>query len=521
VKRKLREELRRRKRRLLKRIDKQRGSFEDCRIACGPVRYELSGKQQAVVCGGLGMISQVVRQLDLRNRINAAAPVLKLHAPYSEADHVLNIAFGVLAGGTCLDHLELRRNDEAYLDALGARRIPDPTTAGDFCRRFSQFQLLQLMQALNAARRKVWAQQPEEFFAQATIEADGAMAVTSGEKKDGIGINHKGEWGYHPLVISLAETQELLYLHNRSGNRPSHENAAFHLDLAIDQCRRAGFRKIVLRGDTDFSQTSELDRWNAGGVEFVFGFDASPGLVGRAGKLPEARWKRLVRAKDEAGEPRATRDNFRQQIVVANEYRDLRLVREDYAEFMYQPTLCKKAYRMVVVRKQIECRQGQQRLFEDDQVRYFFYITNAPRKLEPTRAVIRSANRRCNQENTISQLRACHALSAPLDSLESNAAYMLFASLAWSLKQWAALLVRSQGPPPHQTKQKEVRQKILRMEFATFLNGLLLVPAQIIRSARRTVWRLLTWRPAVDWLLMLHDHIIRPLRPAHATPLRL
>jgi Transposase DDE domain len=160
------------------------------------------------------------------------------------------------------------------------------------------------------------------------------------------------------------------------------------------------------------------------------------------------------------------------------------------------------------------------RIFAEDQVRYFFYITNTKRKSRPARAVIRLANQRCNQENTISQLRACHALSAPLDSLESNHAYMLFASLAWNLKQWSALLVRTQGPPPHQAKQKEDRQKILRMEFATFFNGLVLVPAQIIRSARRTIWRLLTWRPAVDWLLMLHDHIIR-LRPAHATPLRL
>lgn len=504
-----------------KRIDKREGAFSESKIGCGPVRYELSDKQQAVACGGLGMISQVVRQLDLRNRINRAAPVLKLHAPYSEADHVLNIAFNLLAGGSCLDHLELRRTDEAYLDALGTRRIPDPTTAGDFCRRYSPLGLLQMMQAFNAARRVVWAQQPAEFFAQATLDADGAMAVTSGEKKSGIAMNYKNEWGYHPLLIALAETQELLYLHNRPGNRPSHEDAPFHLDLAIDQCRKAGFLKIMLRGDTDFSQTSELDRWDADGVEFVFGYDANQALVERAEKLPEIRWKRLHRERGEVGEPRATRDNFRQQFVVAREYRDLRLVREDYAEFRYQPTRCSKAYRMVVVRKQIECSRGQQRLFADDQVRYFFYITNTERKCRPARAVIRLANQRCNQENTISQLRACHALNAPLDSLESNHAYMLFASLAWNLKQWSALLVRIQGPPPHQAKQKEVRQKILRMEFATFLNGLLLVPAQIIRSARRTIWRLLTWRPAVDWLLMLHDHIIRPLRQPQVTPLRL
>src|SRR5690606_38224178 len=136
-------------------------------------------------------------------------------APYDEADHVFNIALNLLAGGTCLEHLEIRRNDEAYLDALGAVRIPDPTTAGDFCRRFDEFKLLQLMQAINRSRQTVWKQQGEEFLKQATIEADGSMVETYGEKKQGIGINYKGQWGYHPLVVTLAETQEVLFLANR------------------------------------------------------------------------------------------------------------------------------------------------------------------------------------------------------------------------------------------------------------------------------------------------------------------
>ena len=180
------------------------------------------------------------------------------------------------------------------------------------------------------------------------------MVETSGEKKDGIGINHKGQWGYHPLIVSLAETKELLYVQNRSGNRPSHENAAFYFDLAINQ--------------------------------------------------------------------------------------------------------------------------------------------------------------RCDKENTIAQLVACHALSAPLDNLQSNWAYMVFASLAWTLKQWSGMLVRVTGPPSHRSKQKQVRQSVVRMEFATYLNSLMLIPAQVIRSARQAVFRLLTYRPSVDCLLMLHDHITRPLR---------
>ena len=511
MKPKLRKQLKKRKQRLSKRIDKTTG-YNESRIRGGKVKYELSEKQQAVSCGGLGMILQLVKELKLRQHVNQAAPVFRFYAPYDETDHILNIALNLLSGGTCLEHLEHRRTDEAYLDALGSRRIPDPTTAGDFCRRFNERQILCVMQAINRVRQTVWKQQPDSFFEQATIEADGTMVETSGEKKQGIGINHKGQWGYHPLVVSLAETQEVLYLHNRSGNRPSHENAAFFLDLAIQQCRRAGFRKIVLRGDTDFSQTTHLDGWHEDGVEFIFGYDAAPNLKAKAESLDENQWKPLKRDSRASGNPRARRENFKEQIVVQNEYRNLVLAKESFAEFHYRPTKCSQAYRMVVVRKQIECSRGQKRLFDDDQIRYFFYITNAKKNELSAREVIRGANQRCDQENIISQLKACHCLKAPLDNQTSNGAYMVFASLAWTLKQWCGMMVRVKGNPSHQAKQKRIRQRVIRMEFLTFLNSMMLIPAQVIRSSRQTVLRLLTYRPSVDCLLMLHDHIQRPLR---------
>ena len=202
---------------------------------------------------------------------------------------MLNIAYNLLAGGTCLEHLELLRSDEAYLDALGARRVPDPTTAGDFCRRFDAADIFRLQAIFNATRLKVWRQQPKSFFEEAILDADGTMVETTGECKQGMDINHKGQWGYHPLVLSLANTGEPLFVVNRSGNRPSHEQAAFYFDRAIALCRKAGFQKIRLRGDTDFTQTEHLDRWDAEGVKFVFGIDATKKLYELAGESPARR----------------------------------------------------------------------------------------------------------------------------------------------------------------------------------------------------------------------------------------
>ena len=424
-------------------------------ISASNIHYEIAERTRAISGGGIGMIHQMVKRLELDQVINRSVNLFKIYLPYSESDHVLNIAYNLLAGGTCLEHLELRRNDEVYLDALGARRIPDPTTAGDFCRRFSYLQINLLMDVFNEARLKVWRQQGPEFFEEALVDADGTMVETTGECKYGIDINHKGQWGYHPLVISLANTAEPLFLVNRRGNRPSHEGAAAYLDRAVAVCRRGGFRKITLRGDTDFTQTEHLDRWDEEGVQFVFGIDAMPNLYEIAEKLPENAWRRLQRRPkyEVKTEPRGRRENVKEKIVQQREFENIKLVGEHVAEFEYRPAKCKKTHRVVVVWKDLEVKQGQRKLFDDS--RCFFYITNDWDS--SAEEVVFKANDRCNQENTvIEQLKnGVPSLTAPLDNLVSNWAYMVISSLAWSLKVWAALLLPEQG----RWKEKHQQEK--------------------------------------------------------------
>jgi hypothetical protein len=347
-----------------------------------------------------------------------------------------------------------------------------------------------LMKTLNAVRLKVWKRQPKGFFRRATIDVDGTLAPTTGERKAGMDISYKGTWGYAPLVVSLANTGEPLFLVNRPGNRPSSEGAAQRLDQGIDLCLEAGFGEILLRGDTDFSQTEHLDRWDRPRVEFIFGMDASPRLVAEAQNLPPERWESLVRKPRYRVKTRrrARRANVKEEIVREREYKNIRLNSEDVAEFDYQPVKCKKVYRVVVVRKNLTVERGEYALIDD--VRYFFYITNI-RSCAPRR-IVTEANGRCNQENLIEQLKnGARALSMPVDNLVSNWAYMVMASLAWTLKAWFALLLPAAGPSePEQVTEKDV---VLRMEFKQFLNVFMRVPCQLIRSGRRLVFRLLAW----------------------------
>jgi hypothetical protein len=466
------------------------------------IHYEVSDKTHAIACGGIGTLHTLARRYGLIDEIDNRLHLLKVHLPYHESDHVLAIAYNALCGGTCREDLELRRNDANFLDALGAHRIPDPTTSGDFCRRFTPPDIETLLTAINAARRRVWAEQPRSFFDCATIDMDGSLVETTGQCKQGMDISYDGTWGYHPLVVSLANTGELLSLVNRSGNRPSHEGAAREVNRSLCLCLEAGFRRVLLRGDTDFSQTEHLDGWDAlGPVKFIFGYNATPNLKGLADDLPDAAWRTLKRPTryDVKTQPRQRPENVKDRIVRDRQFETLRLQCEDVAEFEYQPTACQKSYRMVVVRKNITKEKGETALF--DEIRYFFYITNE--RDWSAEEVVFSANDRCNQENLIAQLKGgVRSLQAPGDTLVSNGAYMVMAALAWNLKAWFALAL-PESPGRWREHHRQQKEWVLRLEFRSFLNTFVLLPCQIVRTGRKVVYRILSWSPRLDILFRL------------------
>lgn len=509
----IRDRMESRKRRNARRLDKNQFPDDLSQPVMQPAtpQYELAGRTVATGYGGIGLVHQLVQELKLPEAINDRLHLFKVHLPYHESDHVLSLAYNALCDGRCLEDLEVRRQDEAYLNLLGAQRIPDPTTAGDFCRRFRPEDLDALQAAFDDARRQIWARQPDEFFAEARIEADGTMVKTGAECKQGIDINYKGVWGYHPLVLTLANTGEVLRLVNRPGNRPSHEGAAEQFDQCITLCREAGFRRIVLRGDTDFSQTRHLDRWHEqGDVTFVFGYDCNPYLHLLADDLPRTAWRTLERPpKPEVKtEPRTKPEPVKQPIVEARGFKDIQLVDEWVAEMLYRPVACGHTYRMVIVRKNLivsEPRQG--RLFED--YRYFFYIAN---DTEPTPAeIVFSANDRCHQENLVAQLNAVRALHAPVDNLTSNGAYMLMTALAWNLKAWLALRLPEDDGRWHEQHQTQ-KQMLLKLEFRTFVKFWLRIPCQVLTTGRRLVLRMLAWNQWQPVFFRLATSFAHPLR---------
>ncbi len=457
------------------------------------IHYEFDGRHQGISYGGIGLIHLLARKIGLLKEIDNNLELLKRHLPYHESDHVANMAYNILAGGTCLEDIELLRKNPAWLDALGAQIIPDPTTAGDFLRRFEEQDVIDFMSAKNNIRKKIWGKQPGSFKKMAIINVDGTISEIYGQCKQGMDISYNGKWGYAPLIISLAGTREVLYVVNRSGNAPSHLDSANWLDKTLDLVSDS-FEKVYIRGDTDFSLTSNFDKWDKR-CRFVFGMDARNNLVKLAGQIPDSEWELLQKEPRKIKtQPRKKPENVKAQVVERRKFKNIKTECEHVAEFEYRPGNCQKPYRMIVLRKTIKVLKGQCQLFDD--IRYFFYITNDDKK--SMEQLIQFYRDRADHENDIEQLKnGVSALNNPSDSLISNWAYMAIASLSWDLKAWYGLLL------PY----RALGRSIVRMEFKKFIHTFIQIPCLIIKSGRKITYRLVGYNDQIKHIFNLFDRM--------------
>ena len=289
----------------------------------------------------------------------------------------------------------------------------------------------------------------------------------------------------------------MLYLINRPGNVVSHEGCVPWIDRAIKLVApHAG--EITLRGDTDFTLTGELDRWDGQGVKFIFGMDAHRKVVNLAEALPEEAWRPLERLPryEIATAARRKPERVKESMVRFKGYENKVLRGEDIADIDYQPLKCSRPYRLIIVRKNISVQKGEQVLF--DEIRYLFYISN---RLDYTgEQIVSLANGRCNQENVIEQLKnGVNAMRMPVDDLLSNWAYMVRTSLAWNLKAWFGLLL------PNGQRGAE----LIKMEFRRFLQAIVLLPAQIVRTGRRVIYRIMSYNRWLKDLFAAWGHLRR------------
>ena len=404
------------------------------------------------------LIMGLLKASNIQYEINKELELLKLHFPYHESDHIANMAYNVLAGGTCLQDIELLRSNEAWLSALDAEVIPDPTTAGAFYVCFF---------------RKIWEKQPQNFKESAIINIDSTISGTTGECKQGMDISYKGTWGYAPLVVFWEKTREPIYIINRSG--------------------KGAFKKLYVRDDTDFSLTINFDKWGQR-CFLIFGMNARSNPAKQSNGISKSDWKVFEKQPQSIKTgPRKRPENVKSQVDKKRKFKCLETTCDHIAEFKYKPGKCWKPYRMIVLRKTINEYKGKSLPFDD--IRYFFYITNDWKK--SARQLVGFYRKRADHKNNIDQLKhgVC-AMESPSDSLNANCwAYMIIASLVWDLKAWYGLMV----------SYRALGLSIIRMGFKRLIQASINIPCLILRSGKAIKYRIIGYNNQLSSMFKYFD----------------
>lgn len=447
---------------------------------------EVDERSEVTPYGGLSLFSALSRRFRIAERVDAALRLFKIHLPYHESDHVLAIAANLFVGGTCLEDQANLQQSDAVCRLLGAVRVPDPTTAGDFLRRFEESRNPGSLAALRRAHDDVGrdvgraVRRRRGKLATATVDLDGHVKELYGVQKEGADFNYKRQWCYHPLLVSLAQTGECLALRNRPGNTRSSDGAAEVLDELLPQLKDRA-EKMMVRGDSDFDRQDVRDMCKRHGAYVAIVGRAHTGRPEIAKAIPESAYRsfqpRAARATERrcrkpGFKARRRKPNLRRKRARERDYHELRLVKQQIAEVPYQPPGCPYVYRLIVRRQLIEQHKGQQHLF--DEYRYRYVITDLP---GPAGDVIDETYQRCDQENLIQQLgEGLAAWRMPVAEFDGNSAWLEIARLAWNIAKWIALLA--------------LPEETIRWEWKRFRQAFVYVAAQVLRRSRQITLRI-------------------------------
>lgn len=432
-------------------------------------------RSDSTALGGIALAARLVARLGIDRAIDDGLSLLRSHRPYRESDHVLTHVYNLFVGGTAIEDIADLQLSEPVRRVLGARRIPDPTTAGDFLRRFDARSIADLDRAIDEVQRRVWKKQRcRKKGAVGLVDLDSHVRHVYGDQKQGADFTYKGGFGYHPLVVSLAETQECLRIVNRPGNVASAEGAADCI-RELAPLLKARFSRVVFRGDSAFANQAIFDACADEEMYFAMVSAQQSNFESLAEGIPERDWRPFQAHEREAVEPskrRKRRQNLRRRRARGRGKRDLKLKRQWVAELDYRPARSDRAYRLIIRRQRIEeSRQGE--LFE--LWRYRFVLTNLPRSTSVLEA-IRLTYQRCDQENVIEQLQSgVAAMRMPTGTLLANHAFLTCARIAHNMKAWLAALA--------------VPREVMRWEWKRFRRAFVYLSARVTTTGRRTVIR--------------------------------
>jgi len=361
---------------------------------------------------GLSLFYAMAETLNIPANLDNHVKVKQRDSGYPESEHILALAANAFVGGDFLEDLEALREDEAIKLAIGRKDIPDPTTAGDFCRRFKLGHILQINRALVDTYKEVYQSRLRQnkgvdFL---TIDVDAKVHEVYGKKKQGAAKAYNGVYSLQPMYAFADETDELLHVEVRSGNTHPGAKAVSYL-RRLKKKIPSLVEKIYLRSDSAFYNRQVVEFCEEEGWEFSITADQTAALLRAINALAPDAWQQ---------------DTEDAEIA--------------YGEFTYNPVKWKKAYRYLVRREREKEKQGQKALFE----KYSYYVVVTSRQGD-VKALMKEHARRGTSERRIGQFTNEFLSHLPLGGFMANWVYVLCAQLAYNLSLWIRDLVLPKG----------------------------------------------------------------------------
>lgn len=458
-------------------------------IALPKLHAEVDDRAPYTPYGGLALFADVCRRLDVPRVLDEHVHVLKAYLPYHESDHILAQAASLYVGATCIEDMMYIQKDEAVLRMLGACRTPDPTTAGDFLRRFDDGDnpgsLAELRGAIDEIQSRAWRRIAKKTRRRrkgsvAVVDLDGHIKELCGAQFEDADFSYNGKWSFNALVMSLRGTGECVAVRLRPGNVRSSDGAAELLRETLPRLFER-FEHVLVRADSDFDRRDVRDACDEFGAYFAFVGRETTNRPEIASQIDEWRPFRTRRSRERAqsrhrkgyrSRPGAHKGNRRKQQAWRRGYKDLQLVTQWVGETEVTPGRQQEPLRLVVRKQLINSSQlGQQILFLEE--RYRYVVTNLPRSWSSA-SVIDETYQRCDQENVIEQLGSGIAMwRMPVKEFAGNEAWLEIARLAWNMRSWIA--------------QLSLPEEVVRWEWKRFRQAFVYVAAQVVRRSRQ-VW---------------------------------
>jgi len=440
--------------------------------------------------GGISLLLSLWRKLDVSTAIDQNMHVLRRRKVYYESDHVLAHVLNLFSGGNCIEDQAALQQDCAVLRMLGTDRFPDPTTSGDFLRRFDESvnpgSLDALRSAVDAVQDLVWETLRTKRRRRAKlghwglVDLDSHIVPLTGDQKEGADFSYTGKWSYHPVLVTLANTSDVLAVRNRPGNAASADGVEELLEEHLPRVN-GWFKEVVVRGDSAFDRAELRATCGRHGAHFAHVAKRRKDRTVRTQDISDDGWtpwqpqsRRRAEARRAAQEfrPRRKGKNRRRPRALSRFYLTKRKAAQWIAETTCKPTKDEPPCRLIIIRELVEetCTPSQRILFES--YTYRFFLSDLPEEFSAS-DIVDQVYDRCDQEKTIEQLKNELVMwRMPVREAAGNAAWLEISRLAWSLGKALSMLVL-----PLET---------LRWEWKRFRRAFVFAAAEVLLRSRQT-----------------------------------